>query len=242
MRIPQVTLFFLCFVLELKVKAELIYFPESCQLNSSQKCVLSAKNYSAMRFGKTKLFLENNSILEKSDGQLKLVKGQLSLIAVSAFSIRTPYGTIRLQNNHASLKQLSDSYEITNLSGDDISIQVRSGETLNLPSGFKTWIGGSLSKGVSLHGLPVAIQVTDIGQFARRIFPHHPKRLISTVKKYKSLLTELNLQAADLYTQVSKRNLAIAQKQKEDQEEQKKILRQKQVKLRNLYYDKVFNR
>lgn len=241
MMIRQLFIFLFFFTIEVRVKADTpIQRPAACWKRSQIDCAVSASREEnlTLKMNQTSLFMPPNSIVLRSKTEFYLIKGTIMFQSHNPIKIHTPYGLVQANTGDFWIRKSDNSYEIFNLSSQ-VKVTLNDLKQVEIPKGFSIWIGGLDHNKVSAYGAPKIITLLDIIS-VKKLQYNDPTLLVKEVIKLKEQLSSFNDAGSDLYQKVTERHIAMAEERRQQQQaDQRRKLEQK-LKLKNLYYEKVF--
>lgn len=264
-RLPALIAFLLAFQIEIRVKAighnAVLEVPRGCLLEQTGPCLAQTPSGRPL----------NLSLKSSSDSSAQMLLAGETLVTRDSFGqYRFEEGAVRVEGDFAkaqpfrldflhgkiiassgafsvrtqgSLKKekASGRVWVSNESAD-LHLVLRSGQTLELPSGFEVWVDGLNSNSQQDIGM---IQPWDLKaqlKLINRFSLGSRSRRLVLAAKLKPIAELALVQATQIYQRVAERHIASMEEQDRLRILKDENRRQARLRLKKLYFERTFSR
>ena len=237
-------LFMAAFQMEVRVRAagELIQEPESC-LRGEQSCIVQSTG-KPFYFAKDGVSLSApaKATLERiENNKWRLVSGSVWVAKGQKVTVESVYAEVRSQNGEFWVLEKDNRLWVRNLSAD-LTVHLRDGKELALPAGFEFWVAGINTKAQNDYGVLQAIDLKDHIKNWAALYPGSSDQFKKDVLEFKENWKTLAAQSGTLYQEMANRRIASVQESKRQEKAKKARLAAEQKRLKDLYFERTFER
>lgn len=243
-KLIQVLIFLLAFQMEIRVKASNNSTQQQFDcINSQNSCSVQAAT-GGLHFQQANLSLHatESTVLSRLSGDLwRFVKGTVWIEKADNVSFETVYGNLTAKQGQYWIIEGDTTLLIRNMNAD-LKILFRDGKSLSLPEGFEVWISGVNSKGTSEFGMIQPINMKDHLPLWNSLYRGSKSDFINQVMNFREQWGDITDKSSALYKELAVRKIASIREQKEKDRLRAQHLNSEKMKIKNLYYQKVFER
>ena len=237
-------LFLAAFQMEVRVRAagDLIQQPDAC-LHGTQACVVQSLE-KPFYFAKEGINLSApaKATLERiENNKWRLVSGSVWVEKGQKVTIESVYAEVRSQNGEFWVIEKGNRLWVRNLSAD-LTVHLRDGKELALPAGFEFWIAGINTKSQSEYGVLQTIDLKDHIKNWAALYPGNSEQFKKDVQEFKENWKTLAAQGGTLYQEMANRRIASIKEAKHQDKLKKERLAAEQKRLKDLYFERTFER
>ena len=242
--VVRVLIFLMAFQLEVRVRAseELLEQPAQC-LKSQELCSLKIGSES-FHFEKNGVRLHvnaNSTVSRQAVNSWKLIHGSLWVEDGDRVQVDTLYGLITgIRGSFWAIEQ-ADKVLLRNITAD-LEVSLRDGRSVSVPEGFEVWIGGIGVDGKSTYGMIRPIDMKDHLTLWAQIYPGSKSEFLSAVKELKERWGDVAVKGSEIYQGVVDRRIASAEEKLKQAEERKAKAAAERQRVRELFYQRTFER
>jgi hypothetical protein len=249
MRKPlQILLFFLAFQMEVRVRAsntassELLTEPSHC-LGVSAPCAFKvpSENPWSTAEGRMKITATPRSILseEVRHKEWRLIDGAMWVRNAPSLKIKTASAEVDASSGEYWILAKQGRIVFRNISSKLI-VTFKDQSTLEVPRGFEVWAEGVDSNARVLHGMVEPIRLKEHLKIWFSLYAGSKKEFLSEVQDLKDQWVDLVEKSGDMYQKVAERRLAAIENEKIQKAASEKKRQEANAKLRQRFYEKVF--
>ena len=228
----QVLLFFLCFSIEVRVKAS-----ASPTLFQSPHKIFSLKTAELVIRGQKGL------VLEKLDPKyFKYIDGNIWFKTTTSLRVKTVFGDVS-SRGAGEFWILKDDrgVRVRNVTAQ-VDLYFRDGKKLELPEGFEVWLGGLDERGQTTFGMIEPIDQKNHIRMWASLYKGDAKLFKKEVVQFRERQQDIQIYAAELYRGVARRHIAsVEESAKQEKERQERIQKQKK-EFRQFIINRTFGR
>lgn len=202
-------------------------------------------------------------LLREAQGKIRFEEGALRVEGEypsgKIFELNFLHGTLRAKSgafsirNYASSSQKASAQKKSNAASSpgrflianetaELTIVLRSGQTLDLPAGFEVWIGNLNNFGLQDYGMVQPWNWQNQVRLLNRFNMGTKDQRLEQGRLLKPISDLANQQAFQIYQKVADRHIASLAEQERRMEEKKQAERQARERLRQLFFDRTFTR
>jgi hypothetical protein len=237
-------LFLFFFQAEIKVRASggVLQNPQYC-MQSKDSCAIHVVG-PALHYLKNDVKLSASSgatLVRHSAKSWSFVTGAIWIEKGLGLEVKSVYANFKAESGQYWIIGQSDRVLIRNMSAV-LRITLRDGSALELPEGFEVWISGLNSKGKSEYGVIRPIDMKSHIPLWGNLYGGSKKSFENELMIVKSRWGDLPERSGQIYRVLADRRLASDQESLLAREVEQARKREAQRKLKNIFFERVFER
>lgn len=237
-------IFLMAFQMEVRVRAsaDILQQPTAC-LKSEETCAIHVSS-GGFHLKQDDLKLhssEGSTLMRLSHDQWRLVKGNVWVEEASKVGFETPYATIKALHGEYWLIGQADKVVIRNINAD-LTVELREGKKLEVPAGFEFWAAGINSEGRSEFGMIQPVKISEHLSLWNSLYQGSKEEFKKEVAHLKESWSDLADKGSVIYQQIVDRKLASIAEERKNEEKKKHQAEAERQKVRELMYERAFER
>ena len=243
-KICRVLIFIMAFQMEVRVRAsaDVLQQPTAC-LKSEETCAIHVTgNGFHLKQDELKLHsTEGSTLMRLSQAQWRLVKGTVWVEEASKVGFETPYATVQALHGEYWLVGKADKVIVRNINAD-LTVELRDGKKLEVPAGFEFWVSGINSEGRSEFGMIEPVRVAEHLALWNSLYQGSKEEFKKEVAHLKENWSDLADKGSAIYQRIVDRKLASVAEERRKEAENKRHAELERQKVRELMYQRAFER
>lgn len=234
----------LSFQMEVRVRASGALFeqPSSC-LKTKEVCSFLVNSerlhldQKALKFHAP----EGSVLVRMSDKLWRFVKGTLWVEQGAGIEVESVYGSFMASQGQYWIIEKDSKILIRNMDAE-LTVTLRDGKKLNVPSGFEFWISGLNTMGESEYGMIQPINMKDHLPLWYSLYEGNKENFITEVRHLRDHWGDLVEKSSFIYKKLVLRELASIHEKEEVQRIKKERMEFQRQQIQKIYYQRVFER
>lgn len=240
----RLLIFIMAFQMEVRVRAsgDVMQQPSAC-LKSKESCTIHVTGPAFhLERGDFKMHAsEDSTLMRSSANQWRLMKGTVWMEEAKNVEVETVFATVKASQGQYWLLDQGDKIVIRNIDAE-LEVTLRDGKKLEVPSGFEFWVAGLNSKNQNEYGMIRPIDMKEHLPVWNALYKGSKESFIKEVKNLKDNWGDMAEKSAAVYKVTTERKLAAVAEAERKETEKKRLEDQKRQELKNLYYQRTFER
>lgn len=243
-KLKHLFLFLFFFQAEVHVRAagDVLQTPEACLMRHGSCAIhVVGQAYHYIKNGVNIHASSGSTVVRNSSNNWNFVTGVVWVEEGEGLEFQSVYGKFKTEFGQYWLIDQKDRLLVRNMSAD-LKITLRDGKVLELPEGFEFWISGLNSKGVSEYGVIKPIEMKSHIALWGSIYNGNKKAFRKELMRLKDRWGDLPEKSGQIYRALVDRQVASDQERQVLQEKEAARKRAAQQKIKNIYFERVFER
>lgn len=214
--------------------------PANCLKQDSACSVVAKTGHFHFNKNMTQIHAIKSSILKRETAtSWNLISGVIWIQSSQTLDINTVYAKIQGANLNFWVVQKPKKIIYRNLSNASLKLTLKNAKHVDVPAGFQVWVGLDEDHSYS-HGMIEPIEAVEHLAFWKDLYQGNKQSFLSEVESFKELLKQSKEQSSELYRDVVLREIASIEEKKQLEAKEKARQKAQKEKIRNLYFQKVF--
>ncbi len=243
-KVLQVVLFICAFQMEVRVRASanIMQEPQGCLSQKEGSCFVKAATQSGrLKLKQGVIYLKHSSIIEKKSSQdWTFIQGAAWFHGGSG-TVSSLYGSLSWTEGDFWVIDQADRVLVRNVSAD-LTVHLRDGRKLQVPSGFEFWLAGVDVNSQSKFGMIQPIEVVSFIKDWAELYPGTSadfKKELEALRQNWKALPEIS---SAIYKDEAIRQIATVEEEVEAERRRKRAIQDERNRVKALFYHRTFNR